>query len=68
VAPAEHPIIVCAVLAGMVPCVQQMWMSVYWGLTAAMPMQHATTLKGATPAPATLDTRVMDSTAQVRLN
>ena len=45
-----------------------MWMSVYWGLTAVMPMQHATTLKGATPAPATLDTRVMDSTAQVRLN
>jgi len=23
VAPAEHPIIVCAVQAGMVPCVQQ---------------------------------------------
>jgi len=45
-----------------------MWMNVYWGLTAVMPMQHAATLKEATPAPVTLDTRVMDSAAQVRLN
>jgi len=42
-----------------------MWMNVYWGLTAVMPMQHAPILKGATPAPVTLDTRVMDSAAQV---
>jgi len=43
----------------------QIWMSVYWRLTAAMPMQHAPILKGATTAPVTLDTRVMDSAAQV---
>jgi len=42
-----------------------MWMSVYWGLTVAMSMQHAATLKGATRALVTLDTRAMDSAAQV---
>ena len=42
-------------------------MSVYWGLTIAMPMQCATTLKGATPAPATLATRATDSAVQVNI-
>ena len=40
-------------------------MNVYWGPTVAMSMQCVTTLKGATPALVTLDTRAMDSAVQV---
>ena len=42
-------------------------MSAHRGLTDAIPMQCATTLKGATPAPATLATRAMDSAVQVNI-
>jgi len=42
-----------------------MWMSVLKALIAVIPMQLATTLKGVTPALATLDTQAMDFLAQV---
>ena len=41
-------------------------MSVLLALMAVILMQHATTLKGVTPALATVDTQAMDFHAQVR--
>ena len=40
-------------------------MNVLEALTGVIPKQLATTLKGVTPAPVTLDTQAMDSLAQV---